>query len=77
MYFQTVDKYTKILTAAADELLAMIAVIGNAKSDYFENMFKPYTNSTFRFIMYPHRKKEDIPSGAFLPDGRSKDLSFF
>ena len=71
MAFQIVDKYTKILTGAADELLAMIAELGNASSDYFAHMFKPYTNSTFRFIMYPHRHKEDIPAGAFLSDGRT------
>ena len=60
------NKYTKLLTKAADEILSMIAEAGNADRNYFQHLFKPYPNSTYRFIMYPKRNMENIPKEAFL-----------
>jgi isopenicillin N synthase-like dioxygenase len=64
-------KHKGLLEKAATAMMSLIAEAGNEKSNFFEHMFKPYANNTFRTIMYPYRDKKDIPDAAFLHNGRS------
>ncbi len=68
--------HREILRKVADNLMSLIAEAGGESRDFFEDMFNPWPLHTLRTIMYPVRKN-NIPDGAYLPDGRSKNIFIF
>ena len=69
-------RHREILRNVADNLMSLIAEAGGESRDFFEDMFNPWPLHTLRTIMYPVRKN-NIPDGAYLPDGRSKKIQNF
>jgi hypothetical protein len=68
------NRHRDILRKVGDELMSMIAEAGGQNGDFFSDLFNKYSLHTLRTIMYPVRK-DNIPEGAYLPDGRSEWLN--
>ena len=73
-YLKVMYRHKTILCKVANDLMFMIAEAGAESSEYFNDLFDELSLHTLRTIMYPVRK-DNIPEGAFLPDGRSKFTS--
>ncbi len=68
---QVMYKHQEILERAGDQIFSLIAEAGGKKLSYFNPLFGKDPLHTLRLIRYPKRT-EQIPKGAYLPDGRSE-----
>eukprot|EP00095_Tigriopus_kingsejongensis_P002560 maker-scaffold309_size213625-snap-gene-1.29 protein:Tk02560 transcript:maker-scaffold309_size213625-snap-gene-1.29-mRNA-1 annotation:"isopenicillin n synthetase" len=68
-FYQVMYGHRELLHLTADLIMSLIAEAADEDPDYFKPMFSDLPLHTFRPLHYPQRK-ENIPEGAYLPDGR-------
>lgn len=62
--------HRNLMHQTADLIMRLLAEAGEEDPNYFEPMFSDCPLHTFRPLQYPKRV-DNIPQGAYLPDGRS------